>query len=141
MAILFTQYWDVVPETFDEYSGFVTHEYIPTLERLKIKLVGGYYVAVGEGPRIVAVAAVEDAQNLLQALASREYRIISNRLLSLVWIYSSKVWVPTGRIAGRPLSDPDGCLEIQPVLQYPQGKGRGAPPVCQGRVSPGDGRA
>jgi len=85
MAILFTQYWDVVPETFDEYSGFVTHEYIPTLERLKIKLVGGYYVAVGEGPRIVAVAYIDDTEDLRQALASREYRMASNRLLSLVW--------------------------------------------------------
>ncbi len=56
MAILFTQYWDVIPGKFDEYSGFVTHDYNPTLERLGIKLVGGYYVAVGEGPRIVAVA-------------------------------------------------------------------------------------
>ena len=31
-----------------EPTGFITHEYIPALERLKIKLVGGYYVAVGK---------------------------------------------------------------------------------------------
>ena len=41
-------------------------------------------MAVGEGPRIVAVAYVDDAEDLRQALASREYRIISNPLLSLV---------------------------------------------------------
>jgi hypothetical protein len=122
MAILFTQYWDVVPETFDEYSGFVTHEYIPTLERLKIRLVGGYYVAVGEGPRIVAVAAVDDAEDLLQALASREYRIISNRLLSLVWIYSSKVWVPTGRIQEGPYRIQTGVWKFNQNYNILRGK-------------------
>ena len=122
MAILFTQYWDVVPETFDEYSGFVTQEYIPTLERLKIKLVGGYYVAVGEGPRIVAVAAVDEAEDLLQALASQEYRTISNRLLSIGLDLQQQGLGSHRPDPGRPLPDPDGCLEIQPELQYPQGK-------------------
>ena len=80
MAILFTQYWDVIPGKFDEYSSFVTHEYNPTLQNLGIRLVGGYYVAVGEGPRIVAVATVDETENLRQTLSSREYRDLSDQI-------------------------------------------------------------
>jgi hypothetical protein len=122
MAILFTQYWDVIPEKFDEYSGFVIQEYNPTLNRLGIKLVGGYYVAVGEGPRIVAVATVDDAENLRQALASREYRVVSNRLLSLVWKYSSKVWVPTGRIQEGPYRIQTGVWKFNQSYNVLRGK-------------------
>ena len=66
MAILFTQYWDVIPGRTDEYSSFITHTYIPSLQKMGIQLVGGYYVAVGEGPRIVAVATVDETENLRQ---------------------------------------------------------------------------
>ncbi len=98
MSVLFTQYWDVIPGKFDEYSAFVSNEYNTTLERLGIKLVGGYYVAVGEGPRIVAVSAVEEVENLHLALATSEYRRISAGLQRFICKYSSKIWAPTGRI-------------------------------------------
>ncbi|MGC1403485.1 MAG: hypothetical protein WA974_11220 [Thermodesulfobacteriota bacterium] len=102
MAILFVQHWDVIPGKFDEYASFVTHEYNPTLQNLGIKLVGGYYVAVGEGPRIVAVATVDETDNLRQTLSSREYRLLSAQLLEYVWKYCNKVYVPTGRIQEGP---------------------------------------
>jgi hypothetical protein len=98
MAILFTQYWDIMPGKFDDYSTFISSEYIPTLSSLGIRLVGGYYVVVGEGPRIVAVAEVESLDSLHKNLATKEYRIISNRLLEYAWKYSSKVWAPSGRV-------------------------------------------
>jgi hypothetical protein len=122
MAILFTQYWDVLPEKFDEYSSFVTHQYNPTLEKLGIKLVGGYYVAVGEGPRVVAVATVDDTENLRQALSSRDYRMISNQLLSLVWKYSSKIWLPTGRIQEGPYRIQTGVWKFNQLYNVLRGK-------------------
>ncbi|MCU0580505.1 MAG: hypothetical protein MUF69_13340 [Desulfobacterota bacterium] len=122
MAILFTQYWDVMPGKFDEYSSFVTHQYNPALEKLGIKLVGGYYVAVGEGPRIVAVATVDDTDNLRKALSSRDYRIISNQLLSLVWKYSSKVWLPTGRIQEGPYRIQTGVWKFNQLYNILRGK-------------------
>ena len=122
MAILFTQYWDVMPGKFDEYSSFVTHQYNPTLEGLGIKLVGGYYVAVGEGPRIVAVATVDDTDNLRKALSSRDYRIVSNQLLSLVWKYSSKVWLPTGRIQEGPYRIQTGVWKFNQLYNVLRGK-------------------
>jgi hypothetical protein len=102
MTVLFTQYWDVIPGKFDEYSTFVTNEYNPALEKLGLKLLGGYYVAVGEGPRIVAVATVDDHDYLRKILATNEYRIILTGLLGLVQKYSSKLWVSSGRVVEGP---------------------------------------
>lgn len=102
MTILFTQYWDVIPGKFDEYSSFVTNEYNPALDKLGIKLLGGFYVAVGEGPRIIAAATVGESNYLRKILATDEYRLISAKLLGLVWKYSSKLWVSSGRVVEGP---------------------------------------
>ncbi len=102
MTVLFTQYWDVVHGKFDEYSDFVTNEYNPALEKLGIKLLGGYYVAVGQGPRIVVVGTVEEQDYLRKILATEEYRRVSGKLMSLVCEYSSKLWVSSGRLLEEP---------------------------------------
>ncbi|MEW6137093.1 MAG: hypothetical protein AB1733_02600 [Thermodesulfobacteriota bacterium] len=102
MSILFTQYWDVIPGKWDEYSEFVSNDYNPALERLGIKLLGGYYVAVGEGPRIIAVATVEETDYLRKILATDEYRRILARLHQLVMKYSSKLYVSSGRVKEGP---------------------------------------
>jgi hypothetical protein len=122
MAILFTQYWDVMPGKFDQYATFVTNEYNPTVEKLAIRLVGGYYVAVGEGPRIVAVAEVENVDQLHRSLATKEYRIISNRLLQYVWKYSSKVWAPSGQIQKGPYQIQTGVWKFNQYYNVLRGK-------------------
>jgi hypothetical protein len=122
MAILFTQYWDVMPGKFDDYSTFVTNEYMPALQKLGIHLVGGYYVAVGEGPRIVAVAEVENVDGLQRSLATKEYRIIFNRLLYYAWKYSSKVWAPSGRIQEGPYRIQTGVWKFNQYYNVLAGK-------------------
>jgi hypothetical protein len=102
MTILFAQSWDIIPGKSDEYSTFVSDEYNPTIEKLGLKLLGGYYVAVGEGPRITAVATVEKEEGLMKALLNSEYRIISNKLLQVVFQYRSRVWISSGRILEEP---------------------------------------
>lgn len=102
MTILFTQYWDVLPGRFDDYSAFISNEYVPGLNRLGIKPLGGYYVAVGQGPRIVAVATVEDQDYLRKILATNDYRLLAAKLLSLVYKYGSKLWVSSGRVIEGP---------------------------------------
>jgi len=98
MTILFSQSWDVITDKFDEYSTFISNKYNPGLEALGIKLLGGYYVAVGSGPRIIAVGTPDNEEGLLKALASREHRGMSNKLMKLVNNYRSRVWLPSGRI-------------------------------------------
>jgi len=102
MEILFTQYWDVIPGKFDEYSNFMTMEYIPTVQKLGIKTLGGYYVSVGEGPRIEAVATVDESEQLRRLLATEEYRVMSWKLMHLVRNYSSKLWVASGKVREGP---------------------------------------
>jgi hypothetical protein len=102
MAILFVQYWDVRPGKLEEYGSFISSHYNPALKALGIRLVGGYHVAVGEGPRIVAVATVDEADNLRRTISSREYRELAGRLSEHVWRYSNRVYVPVGRTENTP---------------------------------------
>ena len=122
MTILFTQYWDVIPGKFDEYSEFVTNEYNPTINRLGLKLLGGYYVAVGEGPRIVAVATVEEQDYLRKILGTEDYRIISGKLLRLVERYSSKLWVSSGRVTEGPYKIQIGAWKFNQYYNVLPGK-------------------
>jgi hypothetical protein len=122
MAILFVQHWDVMPGKFDDYSSFVTHEYNPALQNLGIHLVGGYYVAVGEGPRIVAVATVDETDNLRKTLSSREYRFLSAKLLEYVWKYCNKVYVPSGRIQEGPYRIQTGVWKFNHYYNILRGK-------------------
>lgn len=102
MTVLFSQYWDVIPGKFDEYSEFVSKDYNSALEKLGIKLLGGYYVAVGQGPRILAVGTVDQVEYLRHILSTEDYRVLSSRLLRLVHNYGSKLWVSSGRISEKP---------------------------------------
>jgi len=122
MTILFSQYWDVIPGKFDEYSSFVSNEYNPGLENLGIKFLGGYHVAVGEGPRIVAVATVEREEDLLKVLSNREYRVLSNGLIQRVMNYGSRVWVSSGRIHEEPYRIQTGAWKFNQHYNIIRGK-------------------
>ena len=98
MAVLFNQHWDVAPGKQQAYSDFVMTYYNPTLNGIGIKLVGGYYVTVGMGPRIIAVGLTESLPELEQAMASKEFEEVTSRLMELVTHYHSKILVPTGRV-------------------------------------------
>jgi len=122
MTILFTQSWDVIPGKFDEYSEFMTNEYNSTLERMGINLLGGYYVAVGQGPRIKAVATVEEQDYLRKILATDEYRIISAKLMNLVSAYYSKLWVSTGQLLEEPYRIQTGAWKFNQYYNVVPGK-------------------
>ena len=112
MTILFTQYWDVNPGEYDDYSKFISEEFNPGFEKLDMKLVGGFYVVVGSGPRIMVVAAMQNGSGLLAALSSREYRILSTGLMKYVYNYGSKVWIPTGMFRDQSFSIQTGACKF-----------------------------
>lgn len=122
MTSLFTQYWDVIPGKFDEYSSFITKEYIPTLERLGLKLLGGFYVAVGEGPRIIVVGTVEEQDYLRRILAKEEYRIVMEGLFERICKYSSKLYVSSGRVTQGPYSIQTGAWKFNQYYNIIPGK-------------------
>ncbi len=98
MPVLFNQHWDIRPGKTEAYSDFVMTYYNPTLAKIGIKLVGGYYVMVGMGPRIIAVGLAESMDALEAALASEEFEAITDRLMEFVKHYHSKILRPTGRV-------------------------------------------
>ena len=98
MTVLFSQYWDVMPGKFGDYSNFIMTYYNSALERIGIKLVGGYYVTVGMGPRIIAVCVAQNLVDLENALASSEFDEITGQLQEYVTHYHSKILTPTGRV-------------------------------------------
>lgn len=122
MTILFSQCWDVIPDKFDAYETFITNEFNPGLNKLGIKLLGGYYVAVGAGPRTVAVATVEPDINLLELLSKTEYRILSIGLNRLVSNYSSRVWVASGRVHEQPYQIQTGAWKFTQRYNVVKGK-------------------
>jgi len=122
MTVLFAQNWDVLPGMFEQYGDFVTREYNPAMEKLGIKLLGGYYVAVGEGPRIIAVGTVEEQDYLRKILSTEDYRIISGKLLRYVCNYASRLWVSSGRVTEGPYRIQTGAWKFNQYYNVVPGK-------------------
>ncbi len=68
MPILFTMNWDIIPGTEQEYSEFIAKTFIPEATAMSITPVGGYYVEVGFGPRVIEISTCESHQVLATAL-------------------------------------------------------------------------
>lgn len=98
MIVLFSQHWDVDPNKESEYSNFIMTSYMKSMERLNLLMIGGYYVAVGAGPRIIGVCAAQSLNHLDAALSSEEYQDITSQLMLYVSNYYSRVLAPTGRV-------------------------------------------
>ena len=51
MIFLFNQHWDIIPGKEEEYTNFAINHYIPTMKKIGINPVGGFYVVCGGRPR------------------------------------------------------------------------------------------
>jgi hypothetical protein len=98
MDVLFTQSWDIVPGKEDEYVGFIINTFLPGLSAVGLVPVGGYYVEVGFGPRIVAVNRAAGIDGLSRSMGDRSFRELVRRLKSLVYNYRAALLEPTGRV-------------------------------------------
>lgn len=97
MQILLTQEWDIPQGKEDEYSVFVARTFIPKCNEMGLLSVGGYYVEVGAGPRIISVKRVESLEKLAGIMSSSAYRELVLELKEHVVGYRSKIMQPTGR--------------------------------------------
>jgi hypothetical protein len=97
MSVLFTQYWEIAHDKDQEYAAFVLEQYIPRIRKLGLRTVGGYYVAIGEGPRVVSVASVDSLDNIEEILRLKDMKALQRELLEFVYDYDYKVFAPTGR--------------------------------------------
>ncbi|MDF1555865.1 MAG: hypothetical protein P1P84_22515 [Deferrisomatales bacterium] len=100
MSLLFTQDWDVIQGQEDAYEQFVTDRFIPQCDRLGLSSVGGFYVQVGVGPKIISIKSAPSLADLSKAMGSREFRELKLGLRRYVINYSSKILEPTLATAG-----------------------------------------
>jgi hypothetical protein len=122
MQILFTQEWDLVPETEDEYSAFVSRTYIPKCNEMGLLSVGGFYVEVGFGPRIISVKRVESLEDLTRIMSSPAFRELVRELRKYVVGYRSKILQPTGRTAEVPYEIQKGVWKYNQYYDVLPGK-------------------
>jgi hypothetical protein len=95
----FNQYFNIIPGREKEYAEFVLKDHLPTMEKLGIKMTGGWRVVVGSGPTIVAEGTATSIVEIAKAIETPEFNRITKRLTSnYVTDYSSRILAPTGRI-------------------------------------------
>jgi len=98
MSILYCETWDVLPGKGTDYGRFISDTYIPTMTSLGLVSVGGYYVEVGFGPRIIGVNSTETLQEMVAIIGNRRFHALNNELRSLVINYRRYVLYPTGNV-------------------------------------------
>jgi hypothetical protein len=122
MQILFTQDWDLVPETEDEYSAFVARTFIPKCNEMGLESVGGFYVEVGFGPRIISVKRVDSLDSLFRIMSSSDFRDLVRELRKYVLHYRSKILQPTGRTRDVPYEIQKGVWKYNQYYDVLPGK-------------------
>lgn len=98
MAIFLTFSWDIIPGNEQEYAYFITKSFLPETEAMGLPSVGGYYVEVGFGPRIIGVHACNDKQELTEIVKSQKFKTLTLKLKSMVYNYRTGVMEPTGHV-------------------------------------------
>ncbi|MGD9578240.1 MAG: hypothetical protein AB7Y74_08310 [Syntrophorhabdus sp.] len=98
MAILFTQYWDIVENKEKKYEQFILGKYIPTYQKTGLRITGAYYVVVGAGPRIIGVSTTDDLSVFSKAVTSDEYSDLMEELFPLIRNYNSRLYKSSGPI-------------------------------------------
>ena len=122
MQVLFTQDWDLVPEKEDEYSAFVARTFIPKCNEIGLLSVGGFYVEVGFGPRIISVKRVESLDDLFRIMSSAVFRDLVRELRQYVVGYRSKILQPTGRTRDVPYQIQTGVWKFNQYYDVLPGK-------------------
>jgi hypothetical protein len=68
------------------------------MKKIGINPVGGFYVVVGEGPRVISVGTMDSLQKLQNALETEEYEKVTAQIQRYVLNYYSRILRPTGRV-------------------------------------------
>lgn len=122
MAVKFNEYWNIVPETMDEYIEFMQRYKIPTMNRLGINIAAIWCVLFGDSPQIVSEGISPDLDQVESALKSEEYNKTSTKLLHYVTDYRSKVLIPTGRFQHLPRVTEKGTVKFSQYWDIIPGK-------------------
>ena len=97
MAILYTQAFNVILGQEAAYEEFIA-DYIPRLNKLGLRSVGGFYVVCGFGPRTIHVCRAESIDDLCRTMSTKEFRDLVLDLKQHVINFRTKILDPTGRV-------------------------------------------
>jgi len=98
MSVLLTQSWDISQGKDYEYSQFIVETYLPEMATMGLVPVGGYYVEVGFGPRIIAVFSVNETEEVLKTIAGKRFKDLLQQLKAIVINYRGAILEPTGAV-------------------------------------------
>lgn len=98
MSVLFTQSWDIIQGKDYEYTKFVLETYLPEIAAMGLIPVGGYYMEVGFGPRLIAVFSVNEMEEVLKTITEKRFKDLLQQLKTIVCNYRSSVLEPTGAV-------------------------------------------
>ena len=95
---MFTLHWDIIQGKEHEYAEFISGTFLPETITMGLIPVGGYYVEVGFGPRVIGVHSAKDFGTLSGIMSSQKFKDLTLQIKSLVYNYRTAVLEPTGRV-------------------------------------------
>jgi len=97
MPVKFNHYWTVDHEKGKEYEKFMTHKFIPEINRLGVHTVAGWAVLIGAYAEIIFEGITNDLDLLEKALTDKRYKEVIEELQTYIKKYKTKVLVSTGK--------------------------------------------
>ncbi len=88
--------WDVRPETESEYFEFLVHEFIPGLNKLGISDIQVWYTQYGDCEQKLATGIANTTEKMQDALRSKTWSQLNDKLQEYVDNFSQKVIPATG---------------------------------------------
>lgn len=95
----FNHHYEVIYEKYDNYVEFLQNEHIPIMEALGVKIIGGWYAAIGPAPNIVIEGSCPSVKQILEAIGSERYRNLISKLFTMVDGFGSKILVANGLVS------------------------------------------
>jgi len=83
--------WDIRSGHDSEYLEFVVREFVPSVQRLGLEIVGVWYTLYGDEPQILVAVVARNEQVLRRILTSEKWEGLLNRLAQHVTNVQTKI--------------------------------------------------
>lgn len=92
-TVKFSQTWDVISKTKDQYETYVTQTFYPCMEELGVHVAREWEVLIGDGPRLLCEGRAQevDATTLISNLQSKKFQKAKKGLKQFVENYESRI--------------------------------------------------
>jgi hypothetical protein len=122
MPLLFTQAWDIIQGKEDEYAEYISGHLLREMTEAGFTIVGGFYVEVGFGPRVIGVHSTENFETLSKALTSPRFKETTIKVKSMVYNYRTAVLEPLGKVKREAYTIQKGVWKLNQYYDLRPGK-------------------